>query len=193
MTSSFRFHQLSQTEASWVSSTLDAVQFLLSAAQDRRASETIHHAISSGPLWSSPLRQRLGTIRQMRPICELLVQRTNALSPSEPYCVVILSVISHFITTIGCMDSPSSEEVMKAMQRVIDQVATTSSASVSGSIDHLYAIGLSALIRVGRTIGSSTRGRLGQTYDLLGWSTTCQHGELRREIVSIFLGVYHNE
>lgn len=168
-----------------MSSALDAVQSLLSSAPDRQAAGAIHQSISVGPLWSSAMRQRLGTIKQSRPVCELLVQRTMALPAADPHCVVMLSVISQFVTTLGCMDTRSSEEVLTAMQRVIDQLATTSSASISGTIDHLYAVGLSALVRVGCTISPSTRERLGQTYDLMSWSTRCHHGELRRGIVSI--------
>lgn len=167
-----------------MSSILDAVQLLLSSATDKRAAEAIHQSISSGPLWSLALRHRLGATRQTAPICDLLVQRTTSLSAGDPQCVVMLSVISHFVTTIASTDPHSSEEVMTAMQGVIDQLATTSSASASGNIDSMYAVGLSALIRVGRTISPSIRERLGQTYGLLHWNSKCQHDELCREIAS---------
>lgn len=167
-----------------MSAILDAVQSLLSSAHDRRATDAVHQSISSGPLWSLELRQRLATIRQTRSIHKLLVQRTHSLSATDPHAAAVLSVISHYTSTIGRSDQDSREEIMTAMQRIIDQLATTSSSSTPGSIDLLFAVGLSALIRVGRAISPSIREQLGRAYGLMGWSASCPHDELRREIVS---------
>lgn len=167
-----------------MTNVIDAVESLSSAAPDWHSAEATHQSITSGPLWSPVLRQRLATIRKSRLSRDLLIKRAARLSDAQPRSVVLLSVISHFALTIASEDRPSSEEILTVTQRVVDQLATTSSASATGRVDSMYAVGLSAVIRVGCMVGPSTRERLGQAYDLLKLTTTCRHSELQREIVS---------
>lgn len=176
---------MSHSEDVWVGLVIDGLKQLFQSSPDGQAARTIYKLVTSGILWADALRARLIGIRNKNVVLDLLLEHLRTLSSDQADSMLLLATLSRLYSCLSAGSHVANSRVLAEAQMVLARYVRVNPQSRTGGSDEPSAIGLAAVLRLGRSMEPHLKRGFESQYDLLGVLRTCDNAELRRELVSV--------